>query len=74
MTVNTSQYEFAHGHKPRGQGFWAFEMTFTDGHGRFSTETVFANGTPAQARKQAWQQLKAECGAVKELVEVTVLP
>lgn len=26
MTIETSRYEFAHGHKPRGTGFWMFEL------------------------------------------------
>ena len=54
MTTNTSEYEFSHGHKPRGQGTWAFEMTFTDDNGSFCTETRFANGTMAAARADAW--------------------
>lgn len=24
MEVSTSAYEFAHGHKPQGRGYWAF--------------------------------------------------
>ena len=24
MYVNTNQYEFSHGHRPRGRGYWAF--------------------------------------------------
>jgi hypothetical protein len=27
MEFNTSEFEFSHGHKPRGVGHWAFAIT-----------------------------------------------
>jgi hypothetical protein len=74
MKTNITQFEASHGRKPSGKGFWAFEITFTDGQGRCSSETVFESGTLASARKLAWSNLKREVGGAKELVEVTVLP
>ena len=26
IEVSTTEYEFSHGHKPRGRGAWAFEI------------------------------------------------
>lgn len=26
MTINTTQYQFAHGKKPRGYGLWIFDL------------------------------------------------
>lgn len=74
MQMNTSEFEASHGRKPRGNGYWGFDLTFTDGNGRYCTETRFAHGTMAQARGTAWQQLKSECGSAKTLVECKVLP
>ena len=74
MRMNTAEYEFSHGHKPRGNGYWGFELTFTDGNGRYSTETAWAHGTPSQARAAAWQQVRRTVGGAKTLVECKVLP
>jgi hypothetical protein len=74
MITNTSQYEFSHGHKPKGRGLWMFEMLFTDGNGSYSTETVQADGTLSEAKRAAWSRIRSEVGAAKSLVEVTVLP
>lgn len=73
-TTNTTRYEFSHGRKPKGRGYWGLEITFTDGHGRYSSETVFAYGTLAEARKTAWNQIKSTVGGAKSIVEVIVLP
>ena len=72
--TNTEQFEFTHGHKPRGWGQWYLDLHFTDGNGRFSSQTVAATGTLTEARQLAWKQLKAECGAARKLLEVDVLP
>ena len=55
MRVSTTQYRFSHGRDPRGTGLWAFEM---GAHGRPS-ETYFAQGTYAQARREATRQARA---------------
>jgi hypothetical protein len=72
--TNTEQFEFTHGHKPRGWGQWGLELHFTDGNGRFSSETVFATGTLTEARKSAWSRIRREVGGAKQLLEVDVLP
>ena len=74
MRMETAEYEFAHGHKPYGRGNWAFEFTFTDGQGRFSTERGSAYGTVRQAREDAWRQIRRTVGGAKTLVECKVLP
>ena len=72
--TNTEQFQFAHGHKPRGYGLWSFDLHFTDGNGRYSSETVAATGTLAEARQLARKQVKATVGGARQLVEVDVLP
>jgi len=72
--TNTEQFEFTHGHKPRGCGLWYFDLPFTDGGGRYSSETVAATGTLAEARQLAWKQVKATVGGARQLLEVDVLP
>jgi hypothetical protein len=72
--TNTEQFEYVNGHKPRGWGLWYFDLHFTDGNGRFSSETVAATGTLAEARQVAWKQVKATVGGARQLVEVDVLP
>ena len=74
MLVNTNSYEATHGRAPRGEGYWGFEITATDGKGAYITETRWAHGTPAAARKQACRALRDECGRAKLILEVTVLP
>ncbi len=72
--TNTEQFQFAHGHKPRGWGLWYFDLHFTDGNGRYSSQTVSATGTLAEARQRAWKDVKATVGGARQLVEVDVLP
>ncbi len=72
--TNTEQFQFAHGHKPRGWGLWYFDLHFTDGNGRYSSQTASATGTLAEARQRAWKGVKATVGGARQLVEVDVLP
>ena len=72
--TNTEQFQFAHGHKPRGFGLWHFDLHFTDGNGRFSSQVASATGTLAEARQAAWKQVRATVGGARQLVEVDVLP
>jgi hypothetical protein len=46
IEVITTQYEFAHGHAPRGRGFWAFEL---------AGKVVFIPGSKlyAEAKREA---------------------
>ena len=72
--TNTAQFEASHGRKPHGNGSWAFEITFGNRRGAYSTETVWEFGTMAKARKAAWKKVQQMCSEAKELVEITVLP
>ena len=72
--TNTSEHEASHGKKPRGEGLWFFKIVFTDGHGRYSTETVTVNDKLPKAKQRAWKHVKSICGGAKELVELIVLP
>lgn len=74
MQMNTNEFEASHGRKPRGDGYWGFDLTFTDGEGRYSKETAWAHGTLTQARAAAWQQIRRTVGGAKTLVECKVLP
>lgn len=74
MHLDTERYEFSHGKKPKGRGAWMFEMTGTDGEGRYTTETLRASGTLTEARRQAVRDFKLRVGGVKEIVNVVVLP
>jgi len=74
MRTNTLKYEFAHGKKPRGNGLWMFEILATDGQGAYLTEQVQRHGTLGEAKSLAIKSLKTQCGRVKSIVEVTVLP
>ena len=44
-TFNTTQYEFAHGKKPSGHGYWGFKPLGA------RTPEPFVSGTYAQAKK-----------------------
>ena len=72
--THTSQYEFAHGRKPRGYGNWAIRVVGTDGKGKYTSSKYFCLGKLADAKRQAGMNLKAECGAVKYIVEYEILP
>lgn len=49
MEVSTTNYEFTHGRKPRGEGFWAFQ--FYKG-GKDTIE--FAPGEMTYAKAKKW--------------------
>lgn len=49
VNVNTTDYEFTWGRKPRGRGYWFFYCFCDDG--QFNLE--FPNMTYAEARRQA---------------------
>jgi len=74
MKINTTEYEFSHGKKPRGYGLWVFEVTGTDGNGAYTNEIYSISGKMGDARKEAASRLLHDCGAVKEITEVKILP
>lgn len=54
---STTRYEFAHGRKPRGTGWWMFAACV---NGRSDqTKTVEARGTYTQARAEATRKFRA---------------
>lgn len=77
MRVNTTEYEFNHGKKPRGYGNWWFSVEYADRAGRGSvvyiTVDVSAVGTYTDARKAAIKDVRETHGAT-EIIEVKVLP
>lgn len=76
MRTNTSQYEFSHGHKPRGWGWWMMEVHFylAGGGGRLCAETMSAEGTMAEARAAIVRNLKRKTDCPVTVTEVVVLP
>lgn len=74
METNTRQYEFSHGHKPRGMGHWWFRITATDGNGRYTMQEISASGKLSEAKAAACRRMKSEIGAVKRIVVVEVMP
>lgn len=54
MQVETREFEFSHGKKPRGRGHWAF---FFDGQ-RNVDKAFWAQGTFAEASKAAKEEAK----------------
>ena len=51
MRINTSQFEAAHGRKPRGQGLWFFELVTAAGR-----KSCACNGTYTEASRHARRQ------------------
>ena len=51
ITVRTERFEFSHGKKPKGTGWWAFE--FSPGHGEDDV-TFFAPCTMSFREACAW--------------------
>ena len=72
MQVDKSRYEEAHGKSPSGYGYWGFDVTLTDGTGRYTFEESWAYGNFTQARKDAVK--KAESMVNAKAVAVVVLP
>ena len=74
MEIQTAKYEFSHGRKPRGAGYWAFLLTAFDGDGAYCTEQRMARGTLREALRVACRQFKADCSRAKVIVCAEVLP
>ena len=74
MRMDTTQFEFSHGKKPRGWGHWGFDVTASDGKGGLLTETVWASGTLSQAKVQALRTFSELLVRRVVVVSVEVLP
>ena len=53
--MSAERYEFIHGRRPRGEGYWAFELRAGD-----RKRHIFINATYAEARKQALERATQE--------------
>lgn len=74
MEFISTNYEFAHGRKPKGYGRWIFKITGTDNEGSYLTEQVEATGKLAEARRMAVREFKASSNRIKRIVRVEVEP
>lgn len=48
IEVRTTQYQFSHGHTPRGRGLWAFVLRSKAG-----TDTFWCDGTYSECLRMA---------------------
>lgn len=61
MEFNTSEFEFANGHKPRGIGQWAFEFVGAMGQrGTSKWRVEFAPGTLPFVEAKKWARARAK--------------
>lgn len=71
ITVQTDQYEFAHGRKPRGDGCWMLEIEYTGQEWSTGKETITRNmpyrSAIAHARKYIRRELKTEIATITVL-------
>ncbi len=67
MTIETSQYQFAHGKTPRGTGRWAFDLRR---HGQQST--VFAPGMMSLGEAKRW--VLQEARRLGDVTSIQVAP
>jgi hypothetical protein len=66
VQISTERYEFSHGKKPRGIGYWFFKI-FSKLDNMYNTEEVMMNGKLSDCIKQ----LKSE---KKSIIKIVVLP
>lgn len=64
IRVNTTEYIFSHGRKPRGYGYWAFQVGEI-----FPDAMVWFRGTYSEALKAAMKLAKE-----RKVYEVKVMP
>lgn len=50
LTLDTKEYEFCHGKKPRGHGYWGFSFPYGPRH--LQGKVVWFTGTLAECKKQ----------------------
>lgn len=78
-TFTTTEYEFSHGHKPRGTGRWAFVIAWkrTAETGRIQTceEMMFFTGTLTETKKKASEYGRTMARLMSAQVdEIRILP
>lgn len=62
IDINTSEYEYAHGKKPRGQGSWAFCPRQNYMEPYYLDHCVWFTGLYSEARKQAVAHFSKQAG------------
>lgn len=72
--TNTTQFRFSYGKEPRGCGMWGFEVTGTDGQGKYTSEKYFLSGMLGDVKKEAVRRFKKDISGIKRVTEVKVLP
>jgi hypothetical protein len=53
IEIETHQFEFAHGHRPRGRGYWIFDITTSGGIQRYNAMDA------AGRQNMLWSEAKA---------------
>jgi hypothetical protein len=71
MTINTSNYEFTHGRKPRGKGYWAFRFQKDMADGTADESVVFAPGDMKYAEAKRWAIQVAKANGVSRVAVAT---
>lgn len=66
IEVFTENYEEVYGHKPRGQGTWAFFIVST--RGTDFNEPIIKHGRYAEARDAAIREAKRTIGGFQALI------
>lgn len=61
ITIETTNWEFAHGAKPKGFGGWVFDVTDT----RCNTRPVFIPGAMTFANAKKWMRANMPADAVR---------
>lgn len=65
MEIETTDFEFIHGRRPRGYGFWSFIIVFQPkGVNRVSAQRFHACGLYGEARKEARAMARTISGTV----------
>jgi len=67
--LNTAEYEFAHGRRPRGRGHWALEIRCQNGQCNFT-----GTGTLSDMIRVALANVREFKAVVGRVEEITVLP
>lgn len=68
VRTETTEYEFSHGKKPKGFGFWILTLDMSDGFGSYTTEEFSGTGTLSEVRKSAVAHVRQTVGRAKSLV------
>jgi hypothetical protein len=66
------EYEFTHGHRPRGNGHWAFDVAWHDNGAASDYDRFWRTGNYAEAKAAAMHYARSEApnGATDATVSV----